>query len=367
MPETVNTCAACGSIVSAKRGISYNFYDRRNNHQPIFMCFNCLPNYTALCDDCNDVFYYMLLFPDRHTGQGHICESCLEKRRFKPQVISEHDSKPLLGIELEVSFSKCVTALKEESAHVIPVEIGSDCSIRGNDGIEFRLMPMSREWIYAHRGSFVTWLARLRNATGVSDNSHCCGIHIHFSREGTTSAQLLRVCRLIYNNYSFWAWLSQRDAYSIAHYAHNLPYSRQPTQESHLIRSEKYDAVNLCHADTVELRIFAGTLNPKEFIKNIEAVLAIVDFCAEDNATDLTTFLTWLSEPIRQVKYYFLCRWLKQKYTKDKKSWEAWMNNYDEYRGLFNGFGCSQKRAKKVVEDKGRNSSQEQLTVLGHG
>jgi len=341
-------CLSCGYYYKPSDVLPRYTYAATPNYG--YFCIVCAERSTLECPHCHVRFDrgYM-----RHTGdETLVCAECYTNEyRFPMQRVTEADSLPLIGVELEVSFGRGVMGLKTPSAHAIPVEIGQDGSIFGTDEIEFRTMPMSREWIYAHRQSIMEWLRKLRNNTGVSDNSHHCGIHIHFSRKGTTPQQIIRVCKLVYNNWEFWGWLSERTEGALNNFSRGRDsYYVSQLNEHKLQGHEKYDAVNLCHQQTIEIRLFSGTLKPLNFLKNIEAVLAMVDYCAEDRPTDLKSFLTWLFADSGKIAYKTLCTWIKRSARTNSRRINEWMGETHEYSGFLKGLVKAQSRSKKTAE-----------------
>ncbi len=76
----------------------------------------------------------------------------------------------------------------------------------------------------------------------------------------------------------------------------------------------RYEAVNLANPDTVELRIFKGTLKYTSFMKNLEFVSATIRFCRATgiNQLDVSSFLDWF-KPVRK-DYPNLDAWLVRRH-----------------------------------------------------
>ena len=79
----------------------------------------------------------------------------------------------------------------------------------------------------------------------------------------------------------------------------------------------KYQALNISKPDTIELRIFRGTINPLSFMKNIEFAHAYHAFCDLAGITDLSwkKFIYWVTSPDRRGEYYHLVVWLARNFT----------------------------------------------------
>jgi hypothetical protein len=117
--------------------------------------------------------------------------------------------------------------------------------------------------------------------------------------------------RLFYQNPSLWLLVSQRTGSDLARFA---AFKREDNlmevaaRKSQDIR--KYQAVNLLHANSVELRIFRGNLRMPRFLKNLEAALAAYLFTLihpVGTASSGKEFCSWLEQ---QSAYPNLLEWI---------------------------------------------------------
>jgi hypothetical protein len=94
------------------------------------------------------------------------------------------------------------------------------------------------------------------------------GIHIHLDREGHTSAQLRDLVSFFWKNPKFVKTVAERES-DYAKIRDPKGYGKDPDMLS-LIGGEKYSAINFCHQNTIEYRIFKTHNRVENILKNIE-------------------------------------------------------------------------------------------------
>ena len=201
---------------------------------------------------------------------------------------------------------------------------------------EFVSHPFS--WKYLNtfgKDIFQTLFKALRQDNYSGHNGEDCGMHVHVSKKAVKRTSLMKILSLMYNpdNYQFildvsqrtdtrlneWAspQLSRHFLYDIPNpysYLAKLSFDNETSEiDSHIGRSV---AVNLLPKNTIEFRLFRGTLNYNSFIKNLEFVKSVVDWSnivswntAKYNS--LTSYLKFLKE--NQNNYTELCFFLKRR------------------------------------------------------
>ncbi len=109
-----------------------------------------------------------------------------------------------------------------------------------------------------------------------------CGLHIHISRAGFNGgSHQHRFLQLVYNNKDFYEVLAGRSSSHWAKFNDNIdPDTGQKSLKHKFQRggSDRYSAVNTNNRQTLEMRIFRGSLNTR-FIKScIDLAHASVEF-----------------------------------------------------------------------------------------
>lgn len=154
-----------------------------------------------------------------------------------------------------------------------------------DDGLELVTHPMT----LTYHLNEMPWAEILRKAQSMGYLSHAagtCGLHVHISRLAfgcTYEQQEAAIARLLYFVEKFWAELlrfsrrtqSQMNRWA-ARYGIRLTLSEQMSHAKNSCAG-RYTAVNLTNSDTVEIRIFRGTLK----LNTLKATLQMVNHLVE--------------------------------------------------------------------------------------
>ena len=196
------------------------------------------------------------------------------------------------------------------------IYIKSDGSI--DDGFEIVTHPMTLDYHLNH----FCWSEILHRAVQMGYRSHqtsTCGLHVHVSRAGLCNSyeeQEITISRILFFVEQHWNELlkfSRRSEYSMNRWAARHGYEHDPKKILDKAKSERnrYVAVNLCNSQTVEFRLFRGTLK----LNTLLATLQLVDrICT--TAMTLTDHelqaLSW-SEFVSQITEPELIQYLKER------------------------------------------------------
>lgn len=316
--EEFETCSECGETFHRDNAV----YD--DNSDRIY-CEDCYNKNFSQCDACNNMFHnddihcydnniycdecFSELFDycsscgetiprdyamyDEHSGEVY-CESCyaenctvIRSHNFTPELkfYGRKDKDLFFGLEYEVYNKEGnndnidVAAKIQEEFNALYIK--SDSSI--NDGFEIVTMPCSLQYHKEHM--HYTGIVELLKEQGFLSDSKTgnCGIHVHVGRREieeklgiTTSSKIglfVKTCKQycdVMARRSDSQWCSHdnidKDEYK------NMAKDETPTKE------EKYDAVNYMHDETIEVRIFAGSIRAYRILAAIELVHAITYF-----------------------------------------------------------------------------------------
>ena len=154
-----------------------------------------------------------------------------------------------------------------------------------DDGLELVTHPMT----LTYHLNEMPWAEILRKAQSMDYLSHAagtCGLHVHISRLAfgcTYEQQEAAIARLLYFVEKFWAELlrfSRRTQSQMNRWAARYGIRLTPSKQmSHAKNScaGRYTAVNLTNSDTVEIRMFRGTLK----LNTLKATLQMVNHLVE--------------------------------------------------------------------------------------
>lgn len=271
---------------------------------------------------CNGCGYWT----DEPDDNGY-CEDCQTDEgdlhhyayRPTPEFLPSYLPNTLyLGVELETDrYSFNDRQLAIESLNNLDNEttfyLKEDGSL--SQGIEITTHPATLEY---HLNTFA-WskiVNIVREHNGISHDNSNCGLHIHFNTNffGKRDSQEneLNSFKLVYLFERFWVKLvrfSRRDYRSLESWARRYA-DIKPARQSDRIKKIKelkgarlkYYAVNLANRDTIEIRIFKGTLK----IETLFATLELVDFLVRFVKQRPITFL-------RKLKWEQLVGYIQKK------------------------------------------------------
>jgi hypothetical protein len=282
----------------------------------------------AECDACEDCCrcWYCHGCNERHhedTDQCGDCENCQDQCRCHPDGIEPYDTDPLeslaflgtpagdlyLGAELEVQVRGDLEAKAADwnSASDGFFILKEDGSI--GKGFEIVTAPAS---LAVHTAQWDRLLGDADLVHGLRswDADRSCGMHVHASRAPLSPLTLGKVLvfmnsphtavplrRLAGRDSERWAKREPKKlTHALAHCRRcqtprktsGVGYCRQ-CQERTDARAEvgaRRQVVNLCNSDTVEFRLFRGTLNLTHVLANLECVDAVLRWCMHNSIRD---------------------------------------------------------------------------------
>jgi len=312
-------------------------------------CEACYEDLYISCDGCGDI----ISRDDSYGGSdgNSYCRDCYheddEESSYSPYIREYHSRRPrlqfhrigepntliceplpygsalYLGVELEVDefdgddMPACADKLHRLSHDERLFHMETDGSI--NYGFEVISQPCTLEYHLTEFG-WKELSEIVVNYGGRSHNTSTCGLHIHFNKTFfgvTEKANDLHSLKLLYLFEKFWEQFvifSRRRGESWIHYAERYNETFDTVGKvAHLKNGNygRYFAVNIQPEDTIELRIFRGTLNINTLFATLELVDFLVRYCKR-HTISLVQTLTWekLVEAIPS-KYEYLLKYLE--------------------------------------------------------
>ena len=281
------------------------------------LCEACYESYTATCDNCGERVWLNHTVCDNETTlceecyrEGYVtcdtcgriiraseavfedddvyCQSCDEERRneeihpynYKPKPVFFGEGSRYFCVELEVDRGGEDTESAEQLLTITGkrMYIKHDGSL--NEGFELVTHPMTLNY---HCREF-PWEKLTREAVRLGYRSHqtsTCGLHIHVNRDSlgdTVQQQEEVIARILYFFEEHWNELvrfSRRKPEQLIRWASRYGRKDDPKELMDKAKRtfDRYTGVNLTNHDTVEFRIFRGTLR----CQTILAALQLVD------------------------------------------------------------------------------------------
>ena len=320
--EGVHRCKTCAHVYMHDNGGSDNFFyceccedtvqfahtGRWNGER---FCDSCIDANLHSCDDCGEQYwdehYDCQYDPDEDDDNGVI-----HSYSYRPRPEFFGSGQYHLGFELEVEAR---SNSRYHGAEITQNMLGSRAYMKDdgslNDGFEIVTHPHTLD---KYQGDF-DWdfLDKLRRDGFRSWNTTSCGLHVHVSRTafGTgrqpwdaenrpTRSEIilkrqsheLRFMKLIYDN--------QRQVERIAGRSNNNYATFQdkgklvPKLKEGNQTSGRYSAINTENDDTLEVRVFKGSLRKERVLSAIEFVTASVEYTRNLKVTSKNQALSWL-------------------------------------------------------------------------
>lgn len=311
-------CAECGDILTEKN-IQYfagNTY-----------CSDCLDNLTVCCVQCGTRIFRDDASFSSNEPYCEECSGCCDESEneirnyyYKPNPIFHGDGNRFFGVELEIDeggeydshAEEVMFIANEGSANVYCKHDGSL-----NDGFEIVSHPMTM----AYHMCKMPWedvLDKARSMGYISHQAHTCGLHVHVNRtafgdsEEAQDAAIARILFFVERNWNELLTFSRRTQRQLERWAARYGYKDNPAEileHAKKGRADRYTCVNITNEDTIEFRIFRGTLKYNTLIATLQMVNRICDlaiFLSDSEIRNLSwpTFVAGVTEPelIRYLK-----------------------------------------------------------------
>lgn len=314
------TCHCCGEYYSEDN------YDVREvdvyDAGYVYLCDNCRYDnysYCNICDryvhdsdsyyDDDEDEYYCPDCWERHQrerrglqGYGHTCGmrffkddgSCVES------LWGDDSHRLFLGIELETDYNDDAPELACDIIDAVSPEAFC-CKRDGSlhsEGVEIVSQPATPLW-HLNSGKWEDIIRIVREHGGKSHDAGTCGLHIHLSKSALTADAAYRIDRL-FHRFSWQILKFSRRSFASLRWCRldsDDPLASIEDLDERKRRwsgnkYERYDAVNTTNEQTVEIRMWRGTLNRTTLRATIEFTAGLALVCNDLNDT-MAEKLTW--------------------------------------------------------------------------
>jgi len=279
-------CEQCDSY--ELRDESYTYNDNR-------YCETCYDNCVGHCEDCDDHYW---------TDDGHHCDDGLSNLihdySYRPRTHFFGDGKYHFGFELEVESNH---DSRREGAEYVVNNLGNHAYLKQdgslNNGFEIVTHPHTLE---EYQKKF-NWgcISGLGERGYRSWNTRTCGLHVHVSRTAfgnvTKRSEILkaqshelRFIKLIYDNQR----QIERIAGRSSSYAKFNDKGNLANRVKYGTQDDRYEAVNSQNQETLEIRVFKGSLKPARVLSAIELVHASVEYTRDLKVSGSNNALKWI-------------------------------------------------------------------------
>ena len=304
LSEHTATCTHCGTRI----WISDNA-----GTEDMPLCQSCYDDHYVSCVECGALLhredaYYEDSDEDEDDPLCHHCYSSSQKSiqnyYYKPHPIFYGEGKRFFGVELEIDGAgeRCSAADR-----LMGIANGNAlehlyCKHDGSleDGFELVTHPMTLDY---HMDE-MPWAGVLSEAVQMGYLSHracTCGLHVHVNRSafGPTEKEqedvIARILFFVENHWNEMLRFSRRSQSQMEQWA--ARYGRKDDPKEVLKHAKgssmgRYTCVNLTNFDTIEFRLFRGTLKLNTFLATLQMVDRICDVALSLSDQEMQE-LTW--------------------------------------------------------------------------
>jgi len=287
------------------------------------LCSNCYDEHYTSCSECGRIIHREdARYED--CSDEPLCYRCYEDSRghdyiedyyYKPEPIFYGVGNRFFGVELEVDNGG---EDDDNAAAVMRIGNGNGlehiyCKHDGSleEGFEIVTHPMTLDY-HINEMPWKAVLTRLKTLSYLSHQAGTCGLHIHVNRCSlgeTYDTQEETIARILYFFEKHWEELlkfSRRTNRQLERWAARYGYKDKPRDILDHAKTGanngRYSCVNLQNGNTVEFRMFRGTLKLNTIIATLQLVNRICDTAyslSDDELKDMswTTFVSNCTEP----------------------------------------------------------------------
>lgn len=280
MDELTEICSSCGERI---------WLENNAGNSENVLCQRCYDYHYTACEDCGTVINYDNVYRVDDDDYNY-CYSCYISHQSKRKVIHDYSYRPdpifhpaynprelYLGVELEIDNGGEDSYNAEELLRIgnqLDVHLYAKHDGSLNDGIELVSHPCNLEYHIKH----VPWADICRRAIVMGYTSHnagTAGLHVHVSRSAlgdTYQCQEDTIARILYfveSHFNEMLRFSRRTEAQLNKWAARYGYKERPKDIlEHAKNSNlgRYVAINLQNNNTVEFRLFRGSLKYQTFL-----------------------------------------------------------------------------------------------------
>ena len=282
--ELTVVCDACGERIYSEDAVEDSTYT---------LCESCFDEDYVRCADCDRILRRDRAYWD--DDDNAYCASCWDEHcdiiheySYTPDLVFHGKGLRHFGVELEIDGGgtdryNAEKLLNIANADAENLYIKTDGSL--DDGLELVTHPMTLEY-HLNEMPWATVLRKAQEMDYLSHAARTCGLYVHISRLAfgcTYEQQEASIARLLYFVEKFWAELlrfSRRTQSQMNRWAARYGMKLTPTDQMCHAKNScagRYTAVNLTNSDTVEIRMFRGTLK----LNTLKATLQMVNHLCE--------------------------------------------------------------------------------------
>ena len=285
------------------------------------LCEDCFERHYTRCDSCGGLLRSCNAYHPAWNDQT-LCETCYDEQEdsspiheynYMPDLVFHGKGLRHFGVELEIdcggqSSANAKQILEVANHDAENLYIKTDGSL--DDGMELVTHPMTLEY-HMNEMPWAKVLSEALRMYYLSHRAQTCGLHVHISRLAfgcTYEQQETSIARLVFFVEKFWPELlrfSRRTQSQLNRWAARYGMKLCPREVLDHAKNScagRYTAVNLTNSETIEIRIFRGTLKLNTLLATLQMVNHLCDVAVLLSDEDLQNmswfdFLERINEP----------------------------------------------------------------------
>ena len=303
----VDTCQCCGAVIPQQE--SYKAAD-----SDFLYCKDCFYEQTIECQNCHERFRYEDSLHE--VNDRWYCDGCFDDHR--PVIESYHTQKDygdikfygdesrrdalFIGFELEVDSDQRFN--REEVAGELKDRFGDFFAYEEDGsltrGFEIISQPASLSYHLTMMPKYASAFKYLLENGVKSHDVGTCGLHVHLDRKYFGEKEDSSIAKMLYIFEKFRPELmtfSRRNEGQLSdwarsrkqNYSSNAGWIKNAVLEGRAYSSyqNRYYAVNLTNDNTIEIRMWRGSLNRQTFEATLKFTARLAELCKNTRAVDL--------------------------------------------------------------------------------
>lgn len=283
--------------------------ESHETHDGQIICDTCFENHFRECDSCHEIFHEDDMHWDDY-GDYCYCDNCWEEEDSHQIIKSYHSSSrpdieiqrtsedsiqdATFGTEIECECVGC--NCRDDVASAVDNIVNKcddlfmfeDDGSLSDNGYETISQPFTMRWFKQNKELFEEMFKTMIDMGARSHDTNTCGFHVHFGRHFFGNKQNESIDRLVYLFEKYKTQLqvfSRRKSYNWCEFPRNRAYNNIEWSKLDEVKGldknafkGHHSAINLENYETIEIRIFKGTLNFKTYYATLELVNNIMHY-----------------------------------------------------------------------------------------
>lgn len=306
---------------------STHYVDRFYVSDSYVICEGCYSDNYHTCDGCGEIIHDSDAYWSDE-DDCYYCESCYNRYRrarnihdygFRPSPVFHGiaHSRPTFGDPLTIGFELEVDDGNDRkgcSEAIVNAFDEDTLYLKSDSSVDFEIVTHPHT-LKAYMTELDT--AKLCSIPGKfgysSHNAGTCGLHCHVGRAQLGASEdderevIGRIAILMYRHWNSLVRFSRRTNSQLSQWACAPDLPIEPSKaympselyrlvENYYSRRGRYQALNLCNRNTIEFRLWRGTLCEETLLATLQLTSNIVRYCMEN---DLKT--------VAESKWYDVC------------------------------------------------------------